>query len=286
MIGEGSRGIFEQCSGKNAVDFCFLPSRIMVVKIRAENLMKNTELFSNKARVYAASRPGYARDAVLYLISLTGVSAPVIADVGSGTGIFSQSLLEDGADVFAVEPNDDMRQVAEEKLKHFPLFHSVRGSAESTTLADCSVDMITAATSFHWFDFDGFKRECRRIAKPGAKAAIIYNHQQKNDFTEARHEIVVKYCSHRSGFDEGRDTFSKIESFFAKGYDVKEIPNNLQWDEDGFVARCCSSSFSLLPEDERFEEYENALRLLFRAYAKDDVITLINHTRLFVGDIA
>lgn len=34
--------------------------------------MKNTELFSNKAGVYAASRPGYARDAVLYLISLTG----------------------------------------------------------------------------------------------------------------------------------------------------------------------------------------------------------------------
>ena len=132
--------------------------------------MKNTELFSNKAGVYAASRPGYARDAVLYLISLTGVSAPVIADVGSGTGIFSQSLLEEGAQVFAVEPNDDMRQVAEEKLKHFPLFHSVRGSAESTTLADCSVDMITAATSFHWFDFDGFKRECRRIAKPGSES--------------------------------------------------------------------------------------------------------------------
>lgn len=34
--------------------------------------MKNTELFSNKAGVYAASRPGYARDAVLYLMSLTG----------------------------------------------------------------------------------------------------------------------------------------------------------------------------------------------------------------------
>lgn len=45
LIGEGIRGIFEQWSGKNAVDFCFLPSRITVVKIRAENLMKNTELF-------------------------------------------------------------------------------------------------------------------------------------------------------------------------------------------------------------------------------------------------
>ena len=84
--------------------------------------MKNTELFSNKAGVYAASRPGYARDAVLYLMSLMGVSAPVIADVGSGTGIFSQSLLEEGAEVFAVEPNDDMRQVAKKNLNIFRCF--------------------------------------------------------------------------------------------------------------------------------------------------------------------
>ena len=40
----------------------------------------------------------------------------VFADVGSGTEIFAEQLLECGYKVFAVEPNGDMRKKAEEKL--------------------------------------------------------------------------------------------------------------------------------------------------------------------------
>ena len=65
-----------------------------------------------------------------------------------------------------------MRLAAERALGGSPGFVSVKATAENTTLADKSVDVVTAAQSFHWFDADAFKRECKRILKPGGKAVL------------------------------------------------------------------------------------------------------------------
>ena len=83
----------------------------------------------------------------------------VIADVGSGTGILSKLFLENGNRVFAVEPNDEMRRAGEEYLSGFKKFSSVAGSAEATTLADASVDFVTVAQAFHWFEPVAARRE-------------------------------------------------------------------------------------------------------------------------------
>ena len=73
------------------------------------------------------------------LKSECGVStASPIADIASGTGIFTRTLLENGSRVFGVEPNDEMRKAGEELLRAYPNFTSVAGTAEATTLADHS----------------------------------------------------------------------------------------------------------------------------------------------------
>lgn len=79
--------------------------------------MNNTTRFDGKGDIYAKDRPGYAAelfDYIRHTLSLKPGSA--FADVGSGTGIFSASLLACGYRVYAVEPNADMRRKAEEKL--------------------------------------------------------------------------------------------------------------------------------------------------------------------------
>jgi len=102
---------------------------------------------------YVRYRPRYPRELLDWLSETIGF-APAwrVADVGSGTGIFAELLLENGNEVFAVEPNDGMREEAEASLAHFPNFHSVNGTAEATTLPDHSVNLVTAAQAFHWFD--------------------------------------------------------------------------------------------------------------------------------------
>jgi Methylase involved in ubiquinone/menaquinone biosynthesis len=98
-----------------------------------------------------------------------------VADVGSGTGILTELLLETGAAVFAVEPNREMREAAERLLNDYGRFRSVHGTAEDTTLPTASVDLITASQAFHWFDVQKARRELARILKPGGRVALIWN---------------------------------------------------------------------------------------------------------------
>lgn len=121
--------------------------------------MNTTNKFDGRAIDYTASRPNYSMDLIDCLYNQYGISkASVIADISSGTGKFSKHLLERGCEVYCVEPNDDMRSIAEKELCGYINFHSVTGDAENTTLQDNFVDCITAAQSFHWFDIPKFKK--------------------------------------------------------------------------------------------------------------------------------
>ena len=128
-----------------------------------------TKRFSNRVENYVKYRPGYPQGVLTLLqdkCGMTGASA--IADVGSGTGILTELLLQNGNRVFAVEPNRDMRAAAELLLGKHPNFTSIDGTAEATTLPDQSVEVITAGQAFHWFDREPTRREFVRILKPGS----------------------------------------------------------------------------------------------------------------------
>lgn len=96
-----------------------------------------------------------------------------VADVGSGTGIFSKLLLENGNSVSGIEPNLEMRSAAEKILSQFEKFHSCVGSSEKTTLENNSVDFITAAQAFHWFEPQATRKEFQRILKPDSIVVLI-----------------------------------------------------------------------------------------------------------------
>src|SRR6201989_1933676 len=100
-------------------------------------MLNSTERFSSRVENYIRYRPSYPA-AVLELLSVRcGLAATsTVADVGSGTGILTELLLETGGEVFAVEPNRGMREAAERLLNDYGRFRSVDGSAESTTLPD------------------------------------------------------------------------------------------------------------------------------------------------------
>ncbi|HEY5741662.1 MAG TPA: class I SAM-dependent methyltransferase, partial [Terrimicrobiaceae bacterium] len=125
--------------------------------------------FSNTVEHYVRHRPDYPKQIVELLENECSLPAgSVIADIGSGTGIFSKLLLDNAYTVFGVEPNREMRQEAERWLADYLNFRSVSAAAESTGLQERSIDGITVATAFHWFDHEKAKIEFRRILKPKA----------------------------------------------------------------------------------------------------------------------
>ncbi len=127
-----------------------------------------TQRFSSRVEDYARYRPGYPPEVIQLLKTECGLAAEsVVADIASGTGIFTRIVLEAGAHVFGVEPNAKMRRAAEKFLAGYASFTCLNGTAESTTLPDHSVDIITAAQAAHWFDPSKARQEFVRILKPG-----------------------------------------------------------------------------------------------------------------------
>ena len=152
----------------------------------------------------------------------------VFADIGSGTGIFTEQLLGCGYKVYAVEPNDDMCKKAEEKLSYNENYISVNGSDTDTNLPDRSVDYITTAQAFHWFDCDGFKKECRRILKPGGKVIIVYNSRNiEAACTKALAELRHRYNPEFHGFSNGM-SHEKCVAFYARECQVFRTDNTVR----------------------------------------------------------
>lgn len=202
----------------------------------------------------------------------------VFADIGSGTGIFTEQLLGCGYKVYAVEPNDDMCKKAEEKLSYNENYISVNGSDTDTNLPDRSIDYITTAQAFHWFDCDGFKKECRRILKPGGK--VIRNIEAA--CTKALAELRHRYNPEFHGFSNGM-SHEKCVAFYARECQVFRTDNTPIYDRQGYIDRVLSSSYSLKEGDEGYTEYLKEINQIFDTFSVDNRIEVPMETVAYIG---
>ena len=103
--------------------------------------LKNTLRFSNRVQDYILYRPHYPSGVLEFLKSAYGLSAEhIAADIGSGTGISSELFLKNGNQVYAIEPNREMRMAAEALHADTPHFHSREGTGENTGLANAYLE--------------------------------------------------------------------------------------------------------------------------------------------------
>lgn len=232
--------------------------------------MDNMGKFAGKGAMYAAARPRYAEGLLAYLADEAGLApGAFVADVGSGTGIFSEQLLDIGFRVIGVEPNDDMRTQAEHTLGGREGYRSVCGTADATGLPDASVDCVTAAQAFHWFDADAFKRECRRILKPGGIVAIAYNMRDvESPYMQAFAELTRRFHPTFKGFSNGLDE-GELPAFLDGRCEVRRWDNPQLLTREAFVARALSSSRAPREGDANYARYLEELDTLFDRFAEE-----------------
>ena len=83
-----------------------------------------TSRFSDRVENYVRYRPGYPDEALTALREECGLTPEhAVADIASGTGIWTRMLLENGNRVFGVEPNAGMRDAGEQLLAPIPKIH-------------------------------------------------------------------------------------------------------------------------------------------------------------------
>ena len=250
--------------------------------------MANEQLFTNRAENYAKGRFGYAAEVVELVYNELLKPNDKIADIGSGTGIFAREFIEGGFDVYCVEPNEEMRLQAEKLFGGNPHFISVAASAEDTALPENSIDVITVASAFHWFDAEKFYLECKRILKPDGILFTVANGRKYNDpFTVEQHRICEKYCkgftSLRHGLDE---SVPKYEKIFGSRINHAEFDYPMEYTKERFVQRSLSSSYAPEPDTAEYRGYVNALWELMDRYAPTgNTISVPNVTVAYWGKL-
>ena len=225
--------------------------------------------FSTRAPDYARYRPSYPVAVLDLLRAECGLTPEhVVADIGSGTGLLSELFLKNGNRVFGVEPNKEMREGGEEYLQPYPGFMSVSGSAEATTLANASVDFVTAGQAFHWFMPVAIRREFARILKPGGWTIVLWNDRRISEtrFGRAYEKLLERYGTDYKSVKEAYPDEQNMRDFFGEGnFSVRELPNEQHLDWDGLAGRLRSSSYTPGPAHPNYGPMMAELHEIFRA---------------------
>jgi SAM-dependent methyltransferase len=246
----------------------------------------STSRFSDRVENYVRYRPGYPTEAIECLRKECGLLPEhVIADIASGTGIWTRVLLENGNRVFGIEPNTEMRQAGERLLADFPRFTSVSGTAEATTLPHASVDFVTAAQAAHWFDRERSRREFERILKPGGWLVLLWNERVVDGapFLREYEALLLKFGTDYKDVRHERTTDAVNEFFDPKRYQERSFAMRQEFDYAGLEGRLLSSSYAPGPEHPQHRPMLAELRRIFDEHAVNGKVGVDYKTRVYFG---
>ncbi len=125
------------------------------------------DLFSRESDQYARYRPSYPAELIDYILDLVS-EKHTVWDCGAGSGQITQLLAPHFQEIIATD-------ISEEQLKKAPKLSNVSylvQPAENTTIKNDSVNLIVVAQAIHWFNFDQFYEEVRRVLKPSGLIVI------------------------------------------------------------------------------------------------------------------
>ena len=247
--------------------------------------MDPTRRFTDRVEDYVRFRPGYP-DAVLDVLAAYCGLAPgaTVADVGAGTGQLTRLLVARGCRIFAVEPNDAMRAALAKAFARVRSVEAVSGRAEATGLADRSVDVVTVAQAFHWFDVARARAEFQRILRPGGGVALVWNIRDvdASPFMREYEELVQAFSIDREASRRVHGKPEDVARFFADSTaSLRKLPNAQVFDFDGLKGRLLSSSYAPAAGHPRHAEMLQALRALFDARSEGGTVRFAYATEVW-----
>jgi len=251
-------------------------------------MTKPTERFSSRVDAYARYRPSYPPPAIALLRERCGLGpGAAVADVGSGTGILTELLLESGAEVFAVEPNDPMRGAADAQLRRYPRFHSVKGTAEATTLASSSIDLLVAGQAFHWFDPQRARAEALRVLRPGAWGALLWNERppEATPFLADYEALLRRHAPEYARITASRAEVGTMREFLGPAMEERGFANEQILDFEGLKGRLMSASYAPEPGNPRYEPMIAGLGEVFARHERDGRITMPYATLVYFAQL-
>lgn len=185
--------------------------------------------FSLQSDNYAKYRPGYPLDFFNFLNSIIP-SKKKAWDCGTGNGQVAFELAKTFESVFATDISQSQLDNA---VRAANITYSIQ-PAEQTSFEDHQFDLIVIAQAIHWFDFEKFYAEARRVAKEDAFIFVIgygrpaISPQIDAVITAFYTDVIGKYWDkERRYIDEHYQT---IPFPFKTEIKPPLFENKLQWD--------------------------------------------------------
>ena len=252
--------------------------------------MDNRDKFTNKASNYAKYRPSYPKEFIDYLMDEVGMAGKIIADIGAGTGILTKLLADRAGRVIAIEPNKDMWDTCMEYCRILANFTALDGTAEDTGLPENSVDYITVAQAFHWFDRERTKTEFQRILKPNGKVTLVWNSRiAESEFIRENDELLRRVCPGFIGFSGGGSTELEQHAyadFFKDGLcEYRIFDNDRYLTLEEYTGGSLSASYAPLEGDPNYGEFIGGLKDLFEKYNSNGELLMPNKTYSYTGEV-
>jgi len=230
------------------------------VKVTAE-MAQRARSFDAWATDYDRYRPTYPQALFDHVASRLALPRDaVVADVGAGTGKAARQMARRGWRVIAIEPGEGMLEIVQARAADEKLDIEARlAPAEDTGLRDASVDLVTAAQAFHWFDKPRAVAEMARIV-------------DRSEFLAAYTDLVARYVpdEHVDKRAQTDEPSSARELAYAGYFDVDDrevIQHDVVMTRDEFVAYVFTASYVRL-----FVTAENQSRL------RDEVSSLVDRS--------
>jgi SAM-dependent methyltransferase len=239
--------------------------------------------FSKRAALYA-NRARYPSGLKDYLRTVCGFAPGLeAADVGSGTGFLTAVLLEIGCHVYAVEPNAEMRSIAEDSYKSDSRFISMEGQAEHLPLADSSVDAVTVGQALHWFRIEETRTEFLRVLRPGGWAVIVDNRPRDDasPLMQACRELQQRYFTDLGKAPEPPPRVVKL--FEGVEMRFEHIPFIFPCNEQVFHDGTLSSSLAPAQGSPAWQQSAAALRDIFMSFQHEGKVDLLFETVVYCG---
>jgi len=210
---------------------------------------------------------------------------PVVVEFGAGTGKLTELFLGQGAIVYAVEPNDDMRNQLAFVHGHNPRLHIINATAEESMLPENFADLVVVAHAFHWFDEEKCQKEFSRILKQGGKVGLVWNWYADTLAMREYNYLVHNECAIQDFLSvRGKITTQYLDSFFEQ-YQSSVYKNNISFDFNRAIKLAASTHCTPIKGEPGYGAMVAKLRHWFSKHQQNGLVKFSYDTTLYHGTL-
>lgn len=240
--------------------------------------------FLGRVEVYERARPEYPAELKKWLRGFV-TADDVVADLGAGTGIFTDLLRDLDARVVAVEPNHEMRARLAERFSDDPRVEVLPGTAEATGLPSRHVSLVAAAQAAHWFSPTAARAEFQRILASDGRVLLVWNDWREVDalFNRDYGQVVRDHLVPGNESVDTRIPDGKIGELLPQGFERRVFRNLVSMSVERLRMLALSASYLPGPSSPAAGALIGALDEIFARHQVSGEVVMEYRTVAYLG---